>query len=245
MNNKIGIYYAYWSKDWEVNLLQYVSKVSKLGFDVLEVNSDVVVNMKKKNRMKLKNMADKHGIELTYCVGLDEEYDISSENKDIRGKGINYLKNTIKIISELNGKILGGIIYGAWNKDVINDKEKSLKISMESMNEIIKVAERENVLCNIEVVNRFEQPLINTHQEAINYIKNIGSDNLKILLDTFHMNIEEDSFEKAIINTGDTQIVDYTIVNGEIVVEDGELTRVDEEEIIAKANSISAEMVKG
>jgi len=49
----------------------------------------------------------------------------------------------------------------------------------------------------------------------------------------------------AIINTGDTQIVDYTIVNGEIVVEEGELTRVDEDEIIAKANSISAEMVKG
>jgi cytosine/adenosine deaminase-related metal-dependent hydrolase len=49
----------------------------------------------------------------------------------------------------------------------------------------------------------------------------------------------------AIVNTGDTQIVDYTIVNGEIVVEDGELTRVDEDEIIAKANSISAKMVKG
>ena len=49
----------------------------------------------------------------------------------------------------------------------------------------------------------------------------------------------------AIVNTGDTQIVDYTIVNGEIVVEDGELTRVNEEEIITKANSISAEMVNG
>lgn len=48
----------------------------------------------------------------------------------------------------------------------------------------------------------------------------------------------------ALINTGDTQIVDYTIVNGEIVVENGELTRVDEEEIIERANSISAEMTK-
>lgn len=47
----------------------------------------------------------------------------------------------------------------------------------------------------------------------------------------------------AIVNTGDTQIVDYTIVNGEIVVEDGELTRVDEEEIVEKANAVSAEMV--
>jgi cytosine/adenosine deaminase-related metal-dependent hydrolase len=48
----------------------------------------------------------------------------------------------------------------------------------------------------------------------------------------------------ALINTGDTQIVDYTIVNGEIVVENGELTKVDEKEIIERANSISAEMTK-
>jgi len=48
----------------------------------------------------------------------------------------------------------------------------------------------------------------------------------------------------ALINTGDTQIVDYTIVNGEIVVENGELTNVDEAEIIEKANKISAEMTQ-
>ncbi|MCC3144300.1 8-oxoguanine deaminase [Halanaerobium sp. Z-7514] len=48
----------------------------------------------------------------------------------------------------------------------------------------------------------------------------------------------------ALINQGDTQIVDYTIVNGEIVVEKGELTNVDEKEIVEKANNISAKMCK-
>ena len=46
----------------------------------------------------------------------------------------------------------------------------------------------------------------------------------------------------ALVNTGDTQIVDYTIVNGEIVVRDGELATVDENEIIREANRISREM---
>ena len=49
----------------------------------------------------------------------------------------------------------------------------------------------------------------------------------------------------ALVNTGDTQIVDYTIVNGKIVVRDGKLVTVDENEIIAEANRISREMIKG
>ncbi|MGM0603216.1 MAG: 8-oxoguanine deaminase [Bacillota bacterium] len=47
----------------------------------------------------------------------------------------------------------------------------------------------------------------------------------------------------AIINTGDTQEVDYTIVNGKIVVEDGELKNIDEKEIISRANEISKKMI--
>ncbi|MBM7622494.1 8-oxoguanine deaminase [Sporohalobacter salinus] len=47
----------------------------------------------------------------------------------------------------------------------------------------------------------------------------------------------------ALVNTGDTQVVDLTIVNGEIVVRDGELVTVDEREIIKQANLISQKMM--
>ena len=49
----------------------------------------------------------------------------------------------------------------------------------------------------------------------------------------------------AIINTGDSQEVDYTIVNGKIVVENGKLTNVDEKEIISRTNEISKKMITG
>jgi cytosine/adenosine deaminase-related metal-dependent hydrolase len=47
-----------------------------------------------------------------------------------------------------------------------------------------------------------------------------------------------------IVNTGDSQIVDITIVNGEIVVKDGELVKVDERKIIEKANELSKGMLE-
>ena len=52
-------------------------------------------------------------------------------------------------------------------------------------------------LC-LEVVNRFETYILNTCEEAVRYCKAVGSTRAKILLDTFHMNIEEDSIGDAI-----------------------------------------------
>ena len=64
MNNKVGIYYAYWTKSWDADFVPFVSKVKKLGFDILEVNSGTVTDMPNKGRHRLRNAAEKAGIEL-------------------------------------------------------------------------------------------------------------------------------------------------------------------------------------
>lgn len=55
----------------------------------------------------------------------------------------------------------------------------------------------------MEPLNRFESDFINICSDAIRLIKDVGSDNLKIHLDTFHMNIEEKSSKQAILDAGD------------------------------------------
>jgi len=59
-----------------------------------------------------------------------------------------------------------------------------------------------NVILNVEVIDGFEQFLLNTSEEAVEYVREIDHPNCRILLDTFHMNIEEDSIEQAIITAG-------------------------------------------
>lgn len=70
------------------------------------------------------------------------------------------------------------------------------------MREAIKKAEDLGLFYNVEVVNRFEQFLLNTAEEAVAYLNAVGSRNLKILLDTYHMNIEEDTIRGAIETAG-------------------------------------------
>ena len=73
--------------------------------------------------------------------------------------------------------------------------------AVQGVKEAIKTAEDCDVVYCVEVVNRFEHFMLNTAAEGISFAKRVGSPNCKLLLDTFHMNIEEDSLRGAILES--------------------------------------------
>jgi D-psicose/D-tagatose/L-ribulose 3-epimerase len=200
----IGIYYAYWSRQWDADFVPYLTKVKQLGFDILEVNAGTVANFSKAARNRLKDAAERAEIELTFCIGLTAPHDIASEDAVIRKCGIEFLKKQAKAVKHMNAKKLGGIIYGSWPGKLPPraDKRAFTDRSVKSMQEVMKTVEDCDVLFNVEVVNRFEQYMMCTCEEALEYTKRVGSRHCKILLDTFHMNIEEDSIYEAIVRAG-------------------------------------------
>ncbi len=204
--NKIGIYYAFWTHDWDADFVPYAQKVADLGFDILEVNAGTVTNMSNAERDRLKAAADEAGVELTYCIGLPAAYDLASPDDAVRKTGIDFLKRQAEMMRYMGGNVLGGIIYSSWPGKLpgdASDKRPWVERSVASMREVMKVVEDCGVTFCVEVVNRFEQFIINDSAEAVAYCKQVGSPNCKILLDTFHMNIEEDSFHDAIVIAGD------------------------------------------
>jgi len=204
--SKVGIYYAYWTHDWDADFHPFVDKVADLGFDVLEVNAGTIANMTSEQRRSLRAHAGDKGITLSYCIGLPRQYDIASEDQAVRKTGIAFLQKIARAIGEMGGGILGGIIYSYWPGTLPEgetDTQPYLDRSVVSMKEAIKAAEDNNAVFCMETVNRFEQFLLNTCDEAMAYVDAIGSPNAKILLDTFHMNIEENFIGEAIEKAGD------------------------------------------
>lgn len=204
MKNPIGIYYAYWERDWQTGLLSYPKRAAHLGFDLLEVKLSVVEGMSERERQRLRSEAEEAGIELTFCDALTASRDISSPDPEIRKRGIEFLKRGLEVVHKMGGNLLGGILYGAWNPPASAGQHKQDRLyrSVESMREVVRVAEDLGVDCAVEAVNRFEHFLINTSREAVAYIRMVESPNLKVMLDTFHMNIEEDDIYDAIVFAG-------------------------------------------
>jgi len=203
--NKIGIFYAYWTHEWNVDFNPYIDKAAGLGFDILEVNGGTVGDMTAAQRKSLITHARDKGLDLTYCIGLPKQYDPAAEDEATRRRGIAYLQKMANAIGEIGGGSLSGILYGTWPTTMPageTDKRPYWERSIASVRQAMKAAEDNNVFFNMEVVNRFEQFLLNTAEEGVAYVEQVGSPNAKILLDTYHMNIEEDSIGSAIQTAG-------------------------------------------
>jgi len=204
--NKIGIYYAYWTHDWDADFHPFIDRVAGLGFDVLEVNAGTVAEMTSEERRSLKAHADEKNLALSYCIGLPHQYDLASLDSSTHKQGVAYLQRLAGAIGEMGGGELGGIIYGAWPANLPagqGDKRPYVERSIAGMREAIKAAQDNGVNFNVEVVNRFEQFILNTCAEAVEYVEAVDSPNAGILLDTFHMNIEENFIGEAILRAGD------------------------------------------
>lgn len=198
--NKLGIFMNFWEKNWAADHKKYIKKAAEIGFDILEFQAQPLLEMSDDHIRDLRKTADEYGIELTYSLGLDRRYDVSSLNEDIRKGGVTYLQNIIRKMHVGGGTLLSGVSYAGWGTpdDMGDSKMPYWNQSVKSMKEIIKVAEECGVTYCVEAVNRFETCLINTAKEALAYIEEIDSKNIGVLLDTYHMNIEEDSLGDAI-----------------------------------------------
>lgn len=198
--NKLGIFMNFWEKNWAADHKKYLKKAAEIGFDILEFQAQPLLDMSKETLLELKKCADDCGIEMTYSLGLDPRYDVSSADEKIRKGGILYLQRIVEKIGIMDGRLLSGVSYAGWGSPnyIVNDKTDLKMRSIESMREIVKTAEDYGVIYCVEAVNRFEGCIINTAAEALDYVSYIESKNIGILLDTYHMNIEENSISDAI-----------------------------------------------
>lgn len=203
--NKFGIFMNFWEKNWDADHAKYIRKAADIGFDVLEFQAQPLLEMSDDKLRDLKKLADECGIELTYSLGLDPAYDISNADEKVRKGGVVYLQNIMKKMAVMDGTLLSGVSYAGWGcpKYVVNDKTDILNRSLESMAQLVKTAEDYGITYCVEAVNRFEGCLINTAQEALDYVSHFDSKNIGVLLDTYHMNIEEGSIGDAIRLVGD------------------------------------------
>jgi D-psicose/D-tagatose/L-ribulose 3-epimerase len=155
-------------------------------------------------RDALKSAIADIGLSLTYSIGMTADMDLVSEDTATRRKGIAFLQQVARAMKHMGGTVLAGINYSSWPRKLLPDEDKQTLTdrAIEGVREAIKAAEDNDVIFCVEVVNRFEQFIMNTAAEGIAFAERVGSPNCKILLDTFHMNIEEDSLRGSIVEAG-------------------------------------------
>lgn len=128
--------------------------------------------------------------------------------RDLRGSEadqlacVRYISELIKLAPQLGSKVVCGPMYsetGRASRHTSEEREQQLEQIAAHLKPLCQQAEAAGVMLAIEPLNRFETDCINTLEQAVDLIERVGSLSLKIHIDTFHMNIEEDDSAAAIL----------------------------------------------
>jgi len=192
---KLGIHAYAWCSQWSNETLDLIDRVKKMGLDFIELPLIVLETFDAKavsERLKKIELGS-----VTSTV-LMEDTDITSDDAKVRENGVKYLKDCVKATYDIGATSFTGVIYSQHVKNANKrPTEQTWKFSAECLKEVAKYAKPLGVSIGLEPVNRYETYLINTCEQALKLKDMIDEDNVKIHLDTYHMNIEEKSYYDA------------------------------------------------
>ena len=207
---KFGVHLALWMKRWEDDVVPYIEEAARIGFDGVELS---LLGMTEANIARIRRALDETGLELTCTTGLGLDSDVSSEDAEVRRAGQAYLAWAVETASALGGSLLSGVLYAPWGERVAERREERWQRSVEALRQVAPLAEVNGVTLGLEAINRYETDLVTTAALATRMAEEIAHPNVGVLLDTYHMNIEERNIAKALHATGDRLVHLHIVEN--------------------------------
>ncbi len=205
MSNKIGLHMNYFrGTPYEFDVLSALRFVHSCGGQALELMPPHLYALNKQQLRELKELVGKWEIDLICGAGRTPQTDASSPDPKIREASYQASIGVLTLLHELGASKWDGLIHAAWPGRPVGvltteEKEKTLQRSRKEMLRILPFADEYGIDLCFEVVNRFEHYLLNSAQEGIEFCKALDHPRAKILLDIFHMNIEEDDMAASVV----------------------------------------------
>jgi len=129
-----------------------------------------------------------------------EALSFTDSDQAIRRAAIERIKSHMPLAARFNAIVIIGLVRGIVKPGV--EHAQAMEWLIEALHECGQTAAAWGVRMALEPINRYETTLINNVAQGLELIERVGLDNFGLLLDTFHMNIEEPRIEDSIRRAG-------------------------------------------
>jgi sugar phosphate isomerase/epimerase len=179
-----------------------LNDLSRMGYDGIELSLRTPDDMDKKI---LSGLLKKYDMELlSVATGqsfIEDSVSLFSSDKEKKSESVRRIKSFIDLVSETGGCVIIGGIRG--KLDGSNDKIQ-FESGSSAIGECLSYAEKAGATLLLEPINRYETNIFNTVHSCHEFVKSMKSGNMRILPDTYHMNIEESSIHGALEEAAET-----------------------------------------
>jgi D-psicose/D-tagatose/L-ribulose 3-epimerase len=196
---RIGASTFIWASPFSNRTLDLIDHVKAFGFDLIEI---CIENPETIDVAAIGARTKAAGIDVTICGAFGPDRDLSAEDETVRQAGLSYLRRCVDYAAALGSPFVSGPMYSAVGKTRLLDaseRQRQWDFAVAGLREAAKHAGAQGVRLAIEPLNRFETDLVNTVDQGVKLVRDTGAENVGLLLDTFHMNIEEKDIPAAIL----------------------------------------------
>ncbi len=203
---RFGINTFLFASPFRTKDLPFLDKAKAMGFDMVEIP---IESEKDLNYAQAAEAYRRTGLQSSICAVMGAKRDPSHPDPAVQKGAIRYMKHCIDAAVTLGAPAVVGPLYAAVGRtwqSTPPQRERDLARCARNLKVVARYAEDRGVLLALEPLNRFETSFVNLTEQALDLAERIGSPAVKLMMDTFHANVEEKSLGKAVELAGDRMI---------------------------------------
>jgi D-psicose/D-tagatose/L-ribulose 3-epimerase len=207
MTNPIGVISMFYARPFTREHFSTFARMKKAGADVVEL---LVPEPGELDLVETRAAIADAGLACVLAARVNLSRDLASADPGAHATGVAYLEETVRVAAALGAGIVGGPLYGAPMvfagrapaPVTPDERRRRIDAVVAGLAAAGRRAGDAGVLLGVEPLNRFETDVCNTARHALEIVGRVGNPAVGVMLDTFHMNMEEFDIADAIRRTG-------------------------------------------
>ena len=208
MNDRIkfGVSTWLWTSPFTTDTVALFPKIKSMGYDAVEIPVEYPDMI---DGLKIKQALQEHGLEAVVCGAFGPSRDLTNEDPHVQKHCLDYISKCFNLCHTWNAGFLAGPMYSSVGKARMappDQRKTEWERAVTNLRKVCDLAQDNGLMIALEPLNRFESDLINTAEDVLRLIADINHPAARVMLDGFHMMVEERDFEKAITSVGEKLI---------------------------------------
>lgn len=191
-----------WTSPFRSDRVDILKNIAALGFRAVELPvEDPALIDTSALRPVLKDL----GLKPHVCGVFGPGRDLTNPDPAVRGATRDYLHACFRIAADLDAGFVAGPMYSECGKArqlPVDERQREWNLAVSELRTVCKDAAEHGLAIALEPINRFETDLVNTTADSLRMIRDIGHPAAKVMIDSFHMTIEESDIGAAIRTAG-------------------------------------------
>ncbi|ANY83426.1 D-tagatose 3-epimerase (plasmid) [Microvirga ossetica] len=189
-----GVHTAMWAMEWNREAAEFaIPEAVKHEIDFLEIT---MLDPEGVDAEHTRNLLERHEVECVCSLGLPLDK-LPTNNPE---GALDFLRMALDKSHAIGAKAMSGVIYGAIGQRTgVAPTEAEKNATARVVQEAAAYAKSLGMDYGLEAVNRYENHILNTAEQAVEMVERVGASNVFVHLDTYHMNIEEKGIANGIL----------------------------------------------